>query len=157
MAKKFYSRKKPAHPPVWLNLNCPIIVFVTVCTKNRKPILARPEVHDLLKQTWETACGWLVGKYIIMPDHVHLFCSPAYPEAPDIGKWVQYWKTLVSRRWPWPEEQPIWQRDFWDRKLRKEEKYLEKWMYVFLNPVRKGLVEKPEEWPFSGELNYLRW
>ncbi|NUN98655.1 MAG: transposase, partial [Candidatus Omnitrophica bacterium] len=96
---------------------------------------------------------WLVGRYVLMPDHIHLFCSPRESEASGLTNWVKYWKSLTSRQWPYPAEQPIWQKSFWDRQLRSEESYEQKWEYVRLNPERKGLVKVAEDWPFQGELN----
>ncbi|MCS7338688.1 MAG: hypothetical protein NZ739_10720 [Verrucomicrobiae bacterium] len=91
------ARKHPAHPPVVESFNRPIIVFLTVCTKDRQPILATPRMHDLLVRAWSIANHWLVGRYVIMPDHVHLFCSPAtWPRMP-LKNWVSYWKSLVTR------------------------------------------------------------
>ena len=92
-----------------------------------------------------------------MPNHLHLFCAPAEsPERP-LSQWVRYWKTLASRAWPRPEQQPVWQLDFWDTQLRRPAHYDEKWEYVRQNPVRAGLVVEPDEWPYQGELNELRW
>ncbi len=54
-------------------------------------------------------------------------------------------------------EHPIWQRDFWDTQLRRNENYEEKWDYVLENPVRAGLVSKSEDWLYHGELNILEW
>ena len=51
----------------------------------------------------------------------------------------------------------VWQRDCWDRQLRREESYAEKWAYVHQNPVRAGLVAESEQWPYQGELNTLMW
>jgi REP element-mobilizing transposase RayT len=62
-----------------------------------------------------------------------------------------------ARHWPNPDHAPVWQRHFWDRQLRKSESYDQKWQYVIENPVRAGLVTKPEDWPYQGELNVLRW
>ncbi|MBA2585005.1 MAG: hypothetical protein H0U99_00780 [Chthoniobacterales bacterium] len=97
------------------------------------------------------------GRYVIMPDHVHLFCAPATFAAEPLGQWVRYWKTLASRNWPRANEQPIWQRNFWDTQLRRHENYDAKWDYVILNPVRARLVQRAEDWPFQGQLNELRW
>ncbi len=68
-------RKHPVHGVLAVP-NQPTIVFLTVCTKNRQPWLATSEVHNLLHLVWASADAWLVGKYIIMPDHVHLFTVP---------------------------------------------------------------------------------
>src|SRR2546423_8397539 len=122
--------------------------------------------ESLLQQTsllvvidaWSQAKSWLVGRYVIMPDHIHLFCAPGVFPREAIAPWVRFWKNLASRKWPRPNEQPVWQRDFWDTQLRRRhESYRSKWEYVVANPVRAGLVTSPKEWPFQGELNLLRW
>jgi REP element-mobilizing transposase RayT len=137
--------------------NEPIIVFLTVCTKDRKEILATKEVHEHLVDSWREARSWLVGRYVIMPDHVHLFCAPAdlHPQA--LPQWVSFWKSRSAQHWPRPNERPIWQRDFWDTQLRRIESYDSKWDYVVQNPLRAGFVECAEDWPLQGELYVLRW
>ena len=135
----------------------PIIIFVTVCTDRRKPILASAECLRLLADAWRQGGEWLVGRFVIMPDHVHLFCSPATQNPYPLAKWVTYWKSLTSKSWPRNDDFPIWQKDFWDRRLRSDESYGDKWEYVRCNPLRHGLVTSPEQWPYQGELNVLRW
>ena len=71
--------------------------------------------------------------------------------------WVRFWNSYVSKNWDDPLQLPIWQRDFWDTQLRKDESYGEKWHYVIENPVRAGLVRRSEDWPYQGELNILDW
>jgi hypothetical protein len=55
--------------------------------------------------------------------------------------------TRIERAWRW-------QDGFHDHKLRTPESESRKWEYVCLNPVRCGLVKRPEEWPFGGEIFY---
>jgi REP element-mobilizing transposase RayT len=136
---------------------CSAIVFVTVCAASRRPILARDDVHRLLRESWRMADAWIVGRYVVMPDHLHLFCAPASREAPSLSAWIAFWKSTASRRWPRAEEQPVWQASYWDRQLRAAESYSEKWGYVRANPVRAGLVSDAEAWPFAGELNAFRF
>lgn len=155
--RKPAGRKHPAHQPIFEHPGRSNIVFVTVCSKDREPIFSKPEVHDLVVRSWEKAHLWVVGRYVIMPDHIHFFCSPATHEYPALKKWIQYWKALVSKEWPNPEEQPIWQQDFWDTQLRQGDSYSEKWQYVRNNPVRARLVEQVEDWSFQGELETLFW
>lgn len=133
-----------------------MILFVTATTHERRPILARDRAHELLLRGWKHAASWIVGPYVILPDHLHLFCAPRDPEMP-FRSWVRFWKSWVSRRWPWPDEQPIWQDDVWDRQLRRGEDFAAKWDYVRGNPVRHGLVNTPEEWPYAGEIDVLHW
>ncbi|MBK7977268.1 MAG: transposase [Deltaproteobacteria bacterium] len=134
----------------------PALLFVTVCTHERKPVLSNPLVHGLLSECWRTSAHWRVGRYVVMPDHIHLFCSPTSGQR-TLARWVQYWKSVVSLRWPRPAEQPIWQPSFWDTQVRGHESYSRKWDYVRLNPVRRGLVETPDAWPYAGEIDVLDW
>jgi hypothetical protein len=46
---------------------------------------------------------------------------------------------------------PIWQNENYDRILRDYEEYLEKRRYIRGNPVRDGLSQAPEEYPFLRE------
>ncbi|HSU86633.1 MAG TPA: hypothetical protein VLI42_07870 [Chthoniobacterales bacterium] len=153
---RFRQRKHPVHHPISERCNEGSIIFLTVCTQDRKRILANPEAVVLLRDSWRSANSWMVGRFILMPDHLHLFCAPAENLTRPLGQWVRYWKTLASRRWPRRREQPIWQLDFWDTQLRRGAHYDEKWEYVRQNPVRGGLVAAADDWPHQGELNELR-
>lgn len=55
--------------------------------------------------------------------------------------------TRIKRTWRW-------QDGYHDHKFRTPESESRKWEYVCLNPVRYGLVQRPEEWPFGGEIFY---
>jgi putative transposase len=72
------GRKRPVHLPVRERFNTANIIFVSLCAKDRKRILARQEVHQLLRQTWILHTDWVVGRYVLMPDHLHLFCAQGY-------------------------------------------------------------------------------
>jgi hypothetical protein len=61
------ERKKPAHG-VWVDQARPTIVFVTVCTKDRRPWLATKGNHETLRIVWTEATAWVVGRYVLMPD-----------------------------------------------------------------------------------------
>jgi putative transposase len=157
MNEKSPKRKSPIHLPPVTAHNRSIIVFLTVCTEKRKPILAQNDVHQLLLANWQAAHAWAVGRYVVMPDHIHLFCAPNGLQPVALGNWAQFWKSQSSRRWPRLAEQPIWQKSFWDAQLRRDESYGNKWEYVRQNPVRHGLVTKSEDWPYQGEVNVLEW
>jgi putative transposase len=146
-------RKHPVHGVILLP-DQPTIVFLTVCTKDRAQWLASPDIHDLLLAVWTNAAAWLVGRYVIMPDHIHLFAALGTLELP-LENWVKYWKSQFTKQHRCPEHR--WQTDHWDTRLRSGQSYEDKWQYVFNNPVRHGLVERPEEWPHQGEIYELRW
>jgi REP element-mobilizing transposase RayT len=137
------------------------IVYVTVCTIKRRRILANQQMHDICCEVWRNAeqlYGWIVGRYVIMPDHVHFFCAPKVEEhslATFVGKWKEWTAKHAKRRHRMAI--PLWQPEYFDHVLRSSESYEEKWGYVRENPVRAGLVDAAEDWPFQGELNELRW
>ena len=153
----FPERHTPSHTPLHEAFNRPVIIFLTVCTKNKKPFLANEPVHKLLWEAWSIADSWLVGRYVLMPDHLHFFCSPTMNIPVSLMRWVSFWKSHASRHWPNPDHAPVWQTNYWDTQLRKEESYSAKWQYTLENPVRAGLVEQASDWPHQGELHLLNW
>lgn len=118
-------------------------------------MLASDEMHELLRDLWRSADRWRVGRYVIMPDHVHLFCAPNVFPPESLRTWVSYWKGVAAKRSGLGAT--LWQQNFWDTQLRRHESYAAKWEYVRENPVRASLVGRAEVWPFQGEMNELRW
>lgn len=135
------------------------IVFLTTVTFDRRAILACEIAHDILRTLWSrapTIDGWTVGRYVLMPDHIHLFARASHDAKP-LAQWMQSWKSLSSRRLTagLRVASPIWQRDYFDRFLCSADNYREKWNYVAENPVRKGLVQATAEWRWQGVLEDL--
>ncbi len=151
----YYTRKSPTHLASLPRHNQPTIIFLTVSTKHRRPILANARVHAALRSAWENAIHWHVGRYMIMPDHIHLFCSPAILDAEPVSVWAGFWKRTVSRALP--ELHTLWHSGSWDTQLRHARHYEERWAYVSRNPIRHGLVTTAEAWPHQGTMNELRW
>ena len=139
---------------VFVSISEPTIVLVTVCTQGRKRWLAQADIHQALLKTWTQAAAWMIGRYVLMPDHLHFFCAPTDLMFA-LDRWVAYWKRLFARANP--ERLGAWQRLSWHHRLRRDESYQEKWEYVRNNPVRAGFVLHPNDWPYQGELNVLRW
>ncbi|HEY4282409.1 MAG TPA: hypothetical protein VGM62_05030 [Chthoniobacterales bacterium] len=146
------GRKNPA-PDVYTFDHNPTIAFLTVCTFHRQTGLADPAVHNDLVKIWAAANYWLVGHYVVMPDHIHLFCSPQTHHF-SIEKWITYWKRQFRRTC---ESAPKFQSRGFHHRLRRAERYTEKLDYVMNNPVRAGLVKTADEWRFKGVLNDLPW
>lgn len=137
------------------------IVFVTTVTHGRKSLLASDAASEILGEAWARSAaidGWYVGRYVLMPDHIHLFARPALDARP-LCAWMQSWKSLTSRRLAIAlcTTPPSWQKDYFDRYLRSAESYRAKWDYVVHNPVRQALCLTPTEWPWQGELHDLRF
>jgi REP element-mobilizing transposase RayT len=74
-----------------------------------------------------------------MPDHLHAII--AFPREPGMQATVKNWKKFVARKYGME-----WQRDFFDHRLRNHHQTDQKTGYILLNPVRKGLCERVEDW-----------
>ena len=134
----------------WIYKEHPIY-YLTLVAHNRRKLFANPTVHSafIVFAKRSMARGIAVGRYVVMPDHVHLFAAASL----DLSKWVKSVKNSLSKCLRRQGiKSPHWQKDFFDRVLRSEESYCEKWEYVRQNPVRAGLVKNPEEWEFQGEI-----
>jgi putative transposase len=147
------GRKNPS-PGVHVYLDRPTIAFLTVHTWHREPWLANKVAHSALLESWREATAWIVGEYILMPDHLHLFCAPQSLDF-TIEQWIKYWKSLFRKKHGQAEWN--WQSLGWHHRLREDEDYAAKWAYVRANPIRKGLVARTEDWPYWGRLHVLPW
>lgn len=147
------GRRTPAKG-VHISAGGPNWVFLTVCTENRGRWLAKESVQRALRRIWEQiATAWLVSDYLLMPDHLHLFCAP-HDLKFTIERWMGFWKDRFSKLHPGTGKS---QAGGFHHRLRDGENYLEKWQYVRGNPVRAGLVTRPEDWPYFGRVHDIRW
>jgi putative transposase len=131
----------------------PPLYFVTFNTYRRRKLLANARVHSCLiefaKLREQPESGF--GRYVIMPDHVHLFVRGGIDFA------LMQWTRMVKRRLSDAISTPLphWQKEFFDHLIRRTESYSEKWEYLRQNPVHAGCVNDPDEWPWQGEIARL--
>jgi REP element-mobilizing transposase RayT len=137
------------------------LFFLTVCMQGRRPLLDNPAVVQVLVQAWEEAeavHGWMVGRYVVMPDHVHFFAAPSTETAKTLSGFIECWKRWTRRHIRnCGSPSFAWQAEFFDHLMRSTESYAQKWEYVRFNPVRSGLVAEADDWPHQGEIHSLRW
>jgi REP element-mobilizing transposase RayT len=86
--------------------------------------------------------------FVIMPDHLHLILKP---EKESLSKIMQKIKGKSSRLINQRENTNgvLWQKEYHERAIRDEEDLNEKYQYVIYNPVKQGLAETPEAYPYS--------
>jgi REP element-mobilizing transposase RayT len=105
---------------------------------------------------------WRILFAIAMPDHLHILAAPTNRNASisDFAKWFKRWfhetYRTSNRRLSPPKGGAMdwrWQEGCFDRLLRSDESLSEKWEYLRQNPVRAGLVEHSEDWPYQFEFN----
>jgi putative transposase len=174
-------RRHPTHGIKYVD-GQPTIIFETICVKSRLAVLANKSFHCAFQKVATESNAWLLGRYVIMPDHIHFFAADIGNEIP-YENWIKYLKSQLTRQMapqtggrgscraaatasnspefnaPDACNSPRfrWLTDHWDTRIRNREVYEEKWQYVLNNPVRKELVARAEDWPYQGEIHELRW
>jgi putative transposase len=139
----------PQRLPVFQRYEPPLY-FVTFNTHRRTRLLANEAVHTAFIEFAQNGedRGVGVGRYVLMPDHVHLFVQGNIEFV--LNQWVRLLKRRLSKAIGRPS--PHWQEGFFDHIIRHSESYAGKWEYVSANPVRAGLVVHPDDWPWQGEI-----
>ena len=106
-------------------------------------IAARRMEHEFLLTAW-----------VFLPDHWHAVIGVRYPKTISLvmeSVKVSSTRQINSRR---KEAGKFWQGRFFDRALRTVREYNRAVEYIHLNPVRRGLVAKPEDWFWSSLREY---
>ena len=131
---------------------CGCFHFVTFSCYRRQAHLDTPEACALFERSLEAMrrrYRFVVAGYVVMPEHVHLLLGE--PQAVLLSKAIQALKLSVSVQ---SQQRPFWQARYYDFNVHNEEKRVEKLRYMHRNPVKRGLVEKPEEWAWSSFRHY---
>jgi putative transposase len=98
-----------------------------------------------------------------MPEHVHLLISE--PERGTLAVAIQMLKQIVAQKLK-PTLSPntgekggapthFWQARYYDFNVWTAKKRIEKLRYIHRNPVKRGLVERPEDWAWSSFRHYV--
>jgi REP element-mobilizing transposase RayT len=122
------------------------VFFITINTLPRGTNqLAAPEVWESIIETIrirEANHDFRCPLLLAMPDHLHgLF---EFPGEKTMKNAIASFKSWLAKT-----EGIRWQRDFFDHRLRNLESAIEKAHYIRMNPVRAGLVERTEDWPYQ--------
>ena len=110
------------------------------------------KVFERELETIRTRYGFVVAGYVLMPEHVHLLLGE--PRQSSLSIALQVLKQQTSRKLKLLREAQFWQPRYYDFNVHNEEKRIEKLSYMHRNPVKRGLVDKPEDWPWSSFRHY---
>ena len=131
---------------------CGCFHFINFSCHRRLPYLRDAAARNLFERSLEVMrvrYGFYVIGYVLMPEHIHMLVSE--PERALLSKAIQALKLSVSVQ---RHERPFWQPRYYDFNVNQEEKPAEKLAYMHRNPVKRGLVAKPEDWPWSSFRHY---
>jgi len=100
------------------------------------------------------AHGFEVIAYCFMPNHVHLLVV-GLTEFSRLQPFMQQFKQITGFAFKQEHGAPLWHRSYYDRVLRKDEDLQTVAAYIWANPVRIGLVQTAEDYPYSGPAERL--
>ncbi|PKK84826.1 MAG: hypothetical protein CVT49_01340 [candidate division Zixibacteria bacterium HGW-Zixibacteria-1] len=145
-----------------------VLVFVTTTVHEWTPIFRKEEPALLiirqLKETLDYFDVSLVG-YVLMPSHLHMLLG--FKRVELLSKFMQSFKILsskliketapavISRQLSNKNRFRLWRPRFDDLIITSEEQLRIKLNYIHYNPVKSGLVEKPEDWRYSSACDWI--
>ena len=155
---------KPYHPPQNQRLDPQLyqqagrVTFITIrAYLNQVPFveaaLNQMIIDTLREEQARQNCA--VFTYCLMPDHFHYLTSPNRAGISVLIFTDQFKGKATNRSWQMGWRGKLWQPRSYDHLVRDEESLLKIAEYILNNPVRKGLVEHPEDWRWSGHLTPL--
>jgi putative transposase len=128
--------------------------FITFSCFHRFPLLeapgARETVEAVLRQVRARHQARVYG-YVLMPEHVHLLVNE--PPRILLAQFLKVVKQMTSRKLRGPRGK-FWQDRRYDSNVRGEKARSEVIRYIHRNPVKRLLVAKPEDWPWSSFRHY---
>ena len=134
-------------------------IFFTVALAKRGDDLLIREVDLLRKAVAKThrERPFHIDAWVVLPDHMH--CVWTLPE--DDTEYATRWRLIKSRfSMVLPQghrrpshmrrgERGLWQRRFWEHHVRNGQELEAYVRYCWENPIKHGLVDAPEDWPYS--------
>ena len=142
--------------------------FITFSCYRRQQFFNNRHVYDpfpICLERMRQRFQMRVYGYVVMPEHVHLLLSE--PENGILSDAIHFLKLSSSKR---SRSQvsaqkkganlghevlgPFWQKRYYDRNVRDNREFIAALKYIHRNPVKRGLVEQPEDWPWSSYRHY---
>ena len=152
------------------------IYFITATIIEWLPVFTRKTYFEVLIDSLNysrTNKGLKIYAYVIMDNHFHLFC-----QGDNLGKIIKEIKSHTAREIIKLAEQDnktwllnqlsyyklkhkvgsahqVWQEGNHPKQISSEEALRQKIEYLHHNPVRAGLAERPEDWPYSSARDWV--
>jgi putative transposase len=131
---------------------CNRTFFVTSVTSGRRPIFRSDGAAKLFLKTlfgYRDQQIFRLYEFVLMPDHLHLLLAPKPTIA--LERTMQFIKGGYSHAFTKEtgSTMEIWERSFTNHRVRHSFDYEQHRLYIHLNPVRAGLAEFAENYPYS--------
>jgi putative transposase len=145
--------------------------FITFSCQRRLPLLTNRLIAQLFVDAMVRARAkhrFEVFAWVVMPEHVHLLCRPPKDVRLDrvlvsmkmsvtqrvLPRWKVLNAPILSKVTDATGRPRFWQKGGgFDRNVRDEREFSKEVKYIHHNPVKRQLVKRPDEWPWSS----VRW
>jgi putative transposase len=128
--------------------------FVTFSCFHRLPLLDASSAKETVEAELEQVRARheaRVYAYVLMPEHLHLLVNE--PPRIILAQFLKAFKQITSRKLRGGGEK-FWQDRYYDSNVYGRKARSEVIRYIHRNPVKRGLVEKPEDWAWSSFRHY---
>ncbi|MFU2088846.1 MULTISPECIES: REP-associated tyrosine transposase [Avibacterium] len=135
--------------------------FFTLTLQDRTKCYLTQHIEKLRQAYQETVRRYPFETIAIcvLPDHLH-FIMQLPQDDDNYSKRIAFFKTIFTKLLPTAyrnenqsrikkREAGIWQRRFWEHRIRDERDLNNHLDYIYFNPVKHGYVNAPKDWPFS--------
>ena len=129
--------------------------FLTMVVEGRvkRFFNASPVAENLALLTQHAqVCHFVISAYCFMPDHLHLLANGIEDDS-DLLQFADGFKQDSAFAFKQQTGLRLWQKKYHDHILRAHERWESVACYIWMNPVRKGLCQRPEDWPYSGSFS----
>jgi len=139
--------------------------FFTVVTYRRRGFLCDPDVITALREAIHKVraqYSFAIDGWVLLPDHLHAIWTLPPGDANFALRWQQIKRHVTLRcgarlhQAAWMSESKtrhrestLWQRRYWEHRIRDETDFERHMDYLHYNPVKHGLVQQVIEWPYS--------
>jgi putative transposase len=159
-AMRHMIREKPHRLPASCYVGRVMASF-TICTKDRKPLLANDEIFEKFKTVLEEEVrngGCEAPVYLFMPDHCHILLEGKHAHS-NVLDVVKRFKQKTGFWFSKNFGGTCWHRNFYDHIVRDDVDERKQVMYILNNPAKKGLIEDWKQYKFKGSTvyNFEEW
>ena len=130
------------------------VYFVTLCTYKNQLYFQHNEIAqyiaDELMYRQDCSSEIVLFAYCIMPDHVHLLLRLDEEYRRSLQQWVSAFKRYIAQVIAVHFNiKPLWQKNFYEHIVRKDQSLENIAQYIACNPVRKNIVDDWQAYPYS--------
>jgi putative transposase len=128
--------------------------FITFSCFHRSPLLIAPGLKNTFEAVLEETRARHQARiyaYVLMPEHIHLLINE--PPSILVAQFLKVLKQITSRKLR-GQQQKFWQARYFDSSVRSAEDRSEVIRYIHRNPVKRGLVAAPGDYPWSSFNHY---